>query len=128
MSVNIQLMALKDFKIDGHYTKLWLSQYYHYQRNPYHDTITIKALVSGCIKILSAFPNQMNLDDFIKTGLPVKIPNVAVLSSISFAIILTNILAKQKFFLFSYFVNLDKKKASEWQYLSCFLGYLPKNL
>ena len=60
--------------------------------------------------ILSAFPNQMNSVNFIK--MPVKIPNI---TNFSFSTILTNIFAKQKSFLFSYFVNLDKK-ASEWYY------------
>ena len=55
---------------------------YHYQRNPYHDTITIKGLILRSITILSAFPNQMNLVDFIKTGLPVKIPNITEISAL----------------------------------------------
>ena len=41
-------------------------------------------------------------------------PNITALSNISFATILTNIFAKQKFFLFSYFVNLDKKKKKKY--------------
>ena len=46
------------------------------------------------------------------TRVPVKIPipNITTLSNISFAIILTNIFAKQKTSLFSYFDNFDKKK------------------
>ena len=54
--------------------------------------------------------NQMNVVDFIKTVPPVKIPNITALSNISFGIILTNTFAKQKSFLFSNFVNLDKQK------------------
>ena len=50
----------------------------------------------------------MNFVDFIKMGLPLKIPNNTAHSYISFAIIL-NIFAKQKSFLFAYFVDLDKK-------------------
>ena len=77
---------------------------YHYQGSNitmHHSTFTISKPHS----IL------MNLIDFIKkTGLPLKIPNITALSSISFTTILTNIFAKQKSFLFSYFVNLDKKK------------------
>ena len=46
----------------------------------------------------------------------VKIPNITAPSQISSGTILTNIFAKWKSFLFSYFVNLDKK-ASEWYYL-----------
>ena len=42
----------------------------------YHNTITIKSLISRCITILSAFLNQRNFIDLIKTGLPVKIPKV----------------------------------------------------
>ena len=53
---------------------------YHHQ-----DTITI----SKSHSIL------MNFIDFIKTGLPVKLPNMTVLSVISSATILTNIFAKQ---------------------------------
>ena len=100
------------------HANLWLSGNYNYQRNPYHNTITIKGLISGCIMILSAFPNEMNFVDFIMTRVPVKIPipNITTLSNISFAIILTNIFAKQKTSLFSYFDNFDKKKASEWYY------------
>ena len=85
----------------------------------YHDTITIRetllsynyyqGLKSQCIMILSAFPNQMKFVDFIKPGLPVKIQNITTLSNISFAIILTNIFAKQKSSLLSHFVNFDKK-------------------
>ena len=101
------------FRADYRVT-LWLSWYCHYQRNPYYDTITIKGLISWCITILSAFPNQMNFIDFIKIGLPVKIPSITALWNISFAIILTNIFASRSF-LFSYFVNLDRK-ASEWYY------------
>ena len=48
----------------------------------------------------------MNFVDFIKPGLPVKI---TALSNNNFAIILTNIFAKQKSFLFSCFVKIDKK-------------------
>ena len=50
-----------------------------------------------------------------KFGGGIKIPNITALSNISFSTILTNIFAKQKSFLFSYFVNLDKK-SSEWYY------------
>ena len=63
----------------------------------------------------------MNFVDFIKPRLPVKIPTITALSNISFAIILTYIFAKQKSFLFSYFVNLDKK-ASEWYYRRKYTG------
>ena len=57
----------------------------------------------------------MSFVDFIKNRLPVKIPDIKALSNISFAIIWTNIFAKQKScFLLSNYVNLDKKKASEW--------------
>ena len=108
-----KLLILKqhysDTRADYH-VKLWLSWYFHYQRNPYHYTFTIKGLISRCIMILSVFTNQC-----LKTGLPVKIPNITASSNISFATILTNIFAKQKSFLFSYFVNLNKK-AAEWYY------------
>ena len=53
----------------------------------------------------------MNFAGFIKTILPVKIPNITALSNISFATILTNIFCTTEApFLFSYFVNLDKKE------------------
>ena len=55
----------------------------------------------------------MDFIDFIKTWLPVKIPNITALSKFIFTTILTNTFAKQKSFLFSNLVNLDKK-ASEW--------------
>ena len=93
------------FTADCH-AKLWLSRYYN--RNPFHDTITIQNLLSGYIMILSSFPNKINFVDFIKTGLPVKMPSITALQSICFAINLTNIFAQQKSFLISYFVNLDK--------------------
>ena len=37
---------------------LWLSWYYHYQRYPCHDTITVKGLISWCITIPSPSPNR----------------------------------------------------------------------
>ena len=64
----------------------------------HHDTITI----SKSHSIL------MNFVDFIKTGLPVKKPDITALSNIRLATILTNTIAKEKSFLFSNFVNLDK--------------------
>ena len=66
-----------------------------------HNTITIRetritilSIQGSNIMILSAFPNQINFIGFIKTGLPVKTPNITALSIISFAIILTNIFCK----------------------------------
>ena len=47
----------------------------------------------------------MNFVDFIK----MRLPNITALSNISFAIILTHIFAKQKFFVFSYFINFDQR-------------------
>ena len=61
------------------------------------------------------FKSHSILMKLYKTGLPVKIPNVTALSNISLATILTNIFTKQKSFLFSNFVNLDKKKKKEFQ-------------
>ena len=66
----------------------------------HHDTITIS----------KSHGVLMNFVYYIKTRLPVKIPNITALSNFSFATILTNIVVKQKSFLFSYFVNLDKKR------------------
>ena len=60
--------------------------------------------------IPSAFLNQMNLVDFIKMELPVKIPYITDLSNISFATILTNIFSKHKSFLFSCFVDVKQKR------------------
>ena len=91
-----------------YHAKLWLSGYYYYHGYNimmHHETNTISKSHSFL----------MNFVDFIKTRLPVKIPNITALSNISFATILRSMFAKQKSFLFSYFVNLDKK-ASEWYY------------
>ena len=84
------------------------SQYHYYQGSNiliHQDTIAI----SKSHNIL------MNFIDFIKTELPVKISNISALSNISLAIITSNIFAKQKTFLCSYIVNLDKKASDlEW--------------
>ena len=77
-----------------YHAKLWLSQslseislswYYHNQGSNirmHHDTITIS----------KSHSMLMNFVDFIKTWIPVKIPNITALSNISFPTILTLVL------------------------------------
>ena len=80
-----------------------LSQYYFRQGSNiklHHHNITISESHSILI----------NFADFIKTRIPVKIPNITAFSNITFATILTNIFGKQKYFCSHTFINLDRKK------------------
>ena len=86
------------------------------QRYPYYDTISIKGLILQRIMILSSSPIMqyflMNLVDFVKLDyLKRYLTLLPHPSNINFATILTNMFSKQKYFLFSYFVNSDKIKS-----------------
>ena len=80
---------------------------------PHHDTISMKGLITmhhNTITISKPHSILMNFVDFIKTGLPVKIPNITALLNSSFCQHFNKHFCKVEVYFVLIFVNLDRKK------------------